>query len=221
MDKERLIFAPSTKQYTRATLSRLALNPDPVEQFHGWFDEAKTQNVSLYESCTLSTAQLPSGRVSSRVVLFKELDKKGFIIYSNWGTSKKSKDIKSNPHAALNFFWRELERQVRIEGRTEFVTPEESQAYFSTRPRDSQIGAWSSPQSSVLGSREELDGLVEASAEKFKDVETIPCPPFWGGLRVIPYEIEFWQGRPSRVHDRFTYTRESEDAAWTLSRIAP
>lgn len=189
-----IVVAPSTKQYTKSSLSRACLHPNPFIQFQAWFNEAFDSEIPLYESCTLSTAQLPSGRVSSRVVLLKELDKKGFIIYSNWGTSKKSKDLDSNPYAALSFFWKELERQIRIEGITEKITPEENQIYFNTRPRESQIGAWASPQSQMVEDREELEKLVQTYQEKFKDMEIIPCPPHWGGLRIVPYEIEFWQG---------------------------
>ncbi|KAK7208063.1 hypothetical protein BZA70DRAFT_244604 [Myxozyma melibiosi] len=221
MNKERLIFAPATKQYTRAHLTRASLNESPLLQFNAWYKEAVEANEPIAESTTFSTAQLPSGRVSARIVLFKELDKRGFIVYSNWRTSKKSRDILSNPHAALTFFWKGLERQVRVEGKTEFVTPEESYAYFKTRPRDSKIGAWASPQSQPVESREVLDELVEEKKEQFKDVDDIPLPEGWGGLRIVPLEIEFWQGGMNRVHDRFTFTRENEDSEWEVNRLAP
>lgn len=172
---------------------------------------------------TFSTASLPSGRVSSRVVLMKELDKDGsFVIYSNWGTSKKSRDVESNPWVALTFFWKELERSVRVEGVAERIPVEESQIYYDTRPRDSRIGAWASPQSQPVENRQELDDLVEKYKKKFEGVEKIPCPPHWGGLRIRPVEWEFWNGRPNRVHDRFSFTRESvESESWGVKRLAP
>lgn len=193
-----------------------------MQQFQLWFAQARNQGVALPEAVNLATAELPSGRVSSRTVLFKELDKDGsLVVYSNWGTSKKSRDIKSNPHAAVTFFWAELERQVRVEGVTEFMSNKESQIYFDTRPRESRIGAWASPQSQVIQTREELDELFETQVERFKDQPQIPCPPHWGGLRIKPLEWEFWQGRPGRVHDRFTYTRDNvETETWSINRLA-
>jgi pyridoxamine 5'-phosphate oxidase len=153
----------------------------------------------------------------------KELDKDGnLVIYSNWDTSKKAQDIRSNNQAALTFFWKELERQVRIEGVTEFLSNEESQIYFDTRPRASRLGAWASPQSQVLHNRAELEERCAEQQEKFKDVEHIPCPPLWGGLRIRPLEWEFFQGRKNRTHDRFVFTRNSvDDKKWTVERIAP
>ncbi|KAK9449208.1 uncharacterized protein V1518DRAFT_417408 [Limtongia smithiae] len=223
MNKERLIFAPTTKQYTRASLTRASLSPDPLLQFHKWYSEAVAFPEPIPESCTFATAQLPSGRVSARVVLFKELDSRGFIVYSNWATSKKNRDVRSNPHAAMTFFWKGLERQVRVEGRTEFITHEESLTYFRTRPRESRIGAWASPQSQAVGdgSREALLALVSEQTAKFDGVEDIPLPEGWGGLRIVPDEIEFWQGGEFRIHDRFSYTRENEGAQWEIRRLAP
>lgn len=199
-----------------------------MDQFKNWFAEANAaQGVAIPEAVNLATASLPSGRVSSRTVLFKELERDGsLVVYSNWGTSKKSRDIKSNPHAALTFFWPDLERQIRVEGTTEFMSNEDSQVYFDTRPRASRIGAWASPQSESVQTREDLDALYEEQVARFKDQEDIPCPPHWGGLKVKPLEWEFWQGRPGRFHDRFTYTRESaeedsSDSVWTIKRLAP
>jgi len=198
---------------------------------------------------TLSTAQLPSGRVSSRTVYLKELDDRGFVIYSNFGTSRKAKDLESNPHAALCFWWKLLERQVRVEGRTERLSRDESQVYFDTRARGSRIGAWASQQTSVLlpkttattvqsdsseqeqdDGRAMLESQVAAVEARFKDQDHIPVPPFWGGLRIIPDTIEFWQGRESRLHDRFRYTRlepsdgnsnDSTEGEWKIERLNP
>jgi pyridoxamine 5'-phosphate oxidase len=191
-----LINVPDRTQYTRGSLDLDQLDPhDPMKTFTIWFDYARTSGlVSTPEAVTLSTAQLPSGRISSRTVLMKKADFRGFIIYSNFQTSQKSRDLATNPRAALNFWWEHLERQVRIEGTTERLSPEESQEYASTRPRDSQLGAWASPQSSVIQDRDELDAKVKEIHNRFERVKEIPVPPFWGGLRIVPDLVEFWQG---------------------------
>lgn len=227
---DRLIFAPAgasntpqqAEQYTKGALDKKQLDSNPLTQFHAWFTHAQSNGVHQPETTTLSTAELPSGRVSSRMVYMKELDSKGFVIYSNWGTSRKSKDVASNPQAALAFWWRELERQVRVEGKVERLTSEESQVYFDTRIRGSRLGAWASKQSEVLKDREQLDGWVKEVEQKFEGQEKIPVPDFWGGLRIIPEVIEFWQGRESRLHDRFKYTKdESADGGWRVERLSP
>ncbi|CUM64260.1 uncharacterized protein PRCAT00001857001 [Priceomyces carsonii] len=223
-----IIFAPKTYQYDKGHLSEEEVGADPIEQFHRWFDEAQKYkpegSLFIPESVTFSTARLPSGRVSSRIVLFKELDAKGFIVYSNWDKSKKSEDFKSNKYASLTFFWPYLQRQVRVEGVMEKVTRETSERYFKTRPRGSKIGAWSSPQSQKISNREDLNSLCSEYERKFKDLkdDEIPCPEYWGGVRIVPLEIEFWQGGLNRLHDRLTFRRENiENGKWDLSRLAP
>jgi len=191
-----LIKVPDRTQYTRGSLDIDQLHPsDPLKTFASWFGYARSCGlVTSPEAVVLSTAHLPSGRISSRTVLMKQADSRGFIIYSNFETSKKSRDLASNPRAALNFWWEALERQVRVEGTTERLTSEESQLYASTRPRASQLGAWASPQSSVIKDRRELERRVEDVHQRFQEVKDIPVPPFWGGLRIVPDVVEFWQG---------------------------
>jgi pyridoxamine 5'-phosphate oxidase len=225
----KLIFAPAgasssaqAEQYTKGSLDISQLNSNPLTQFNAWFKHAQSADVYQPETCTFSTAELPSGRVSARMVFMKELDNKGFVVYSNWGTSRKSKDINSNPHAALTFWWREIERQVRVEGRVERLTNEESQVYYDTRIRGSRIGAWASKQSEVLKDRGELEGWVEDIEKKFEGKDKIPVPEFWGGMRIVPDVIEFWQGRESRLHDRFKFTKdESAEHEWKAERLSP
>lgn len=222
-----IIFAPPTYQYEKGHLNETDVSSSPIEQFHKWFDDARStlpdNLVAIPESVTFSTARLPSGRVSSRVVLLKELDSHGFIIYSNWDQLKKAKDMESNKFACLNFFWPHIQRQVRVEGVMEKVSRETSIRYFNTRPRGSKIGAWASPQSQVIQSREDLDTLYKKYEEQFKDLadDEIPCPDYWGGVRIVPLEVEFWQGGMSRLHDRLTYTREDVADEWRVDRISP
>ncbi|KAL7919733.1 pyridoxamine 5'-phosphate oxidase [Trichoderma austrokoningii] len=244
-EDEKLIFAPAghnphgqAPQFTLSQLHRHDLNPSsPIPQFHAWFSLAqRTPSISQPEACTLSTASLPSGRVSSRIVYLKELDAHGFVMYTNLGTSRKAHDLQTNPHASLVFYWPPLQRQVRVEGVTETNSREESQTYFDTRVRGSRIGAWASKQSVVLtpkassdgnedDGRAELEGWVKDVEERFKDQDTIPVPDFWGGLRLVPKRVEFWQGRESRLHDRFVYEweegKDGEEGRWRLERLSP
>ena len=185
------------------------------------------------ETVCLSTAALPSGAPSSRFVYLKELDDRGFVIYSNWATSRKASDIHSNPLVSLAFWWPEVERQVRVEGTTERLTRAESQEYFKLRARGSKIGAWASEQSTVLhdsgDGREDLEARVRDVEQRFEDVsdDQIEVPEFWGGMRIVPRSIEFWQGRDSRLHDRFRYERLSDHASgqehenWKIERLSP
>ncbi|PON21357.1 pyridoxamine 5'-phosphate oxidase [Trichoderma gamsii] len=248
-------------QFTLSQLHLHDLNPtSPIPQFHAWFSLAqRTPSISQPEACTLSTAELPSGRVSSRVVYLKELDAHGFVMYTNLGTSRKARDLATNPHASLVFYWPPLQRQVRVEGITETNSREESQTYFDTRVRGSRIGAWASKQSVVLtpkskkvngglektkeaeaesavatsdgeeekedDGRAELEGWVKDVEERFKDQDKIPVPDFWGGLRLVPQRVEFWQGRESRLHDRFVYEweegKDGKEGRWRLERLSP
>lgn len=223
----KLIVAPAgdksngqADQYTKSALERSQLDNSPFTQFHTWFSHARASGVHQPETVNFSTAELPTGRVSSRMVYLKELDNKGFVIYSNWATSRKASDVQSNPHASMTFWWHELERQVRVEGRVERMLSEESQVYYNTRIRGSRIGAWASQQSSVLDGREVLEAQVAEVEKRFHEKEEIPVPEFWGGLRLVPDMVEFWQGRPSRLHDRFRYTK-GEDGGWVIDRLSP
>ncbi|KAJ0118004.1 pyridoxine-4 [Diaporthe amygdali] len=254
---DKLIFAPAggaqnaradqfTQHESKGGLHRRDLDPhSPITQFHSWFSAAQTyggakesgesgqqqQKIAHPETCTLSTASLPSGRVSARVVYMKELDHRGFVIYSNFGTSRKASDLATNSWASLVFWWEAMERQVRVEGRAERLTREESQRYYDTRVRGSRIGAWSSRQSAVLrpeggggedDGRGQLQRWVEETEERFKGTEDIPVPDFWGGLRIVPERVEFWQGRENRLHDRFVYDKvEGQEGKWTLDRLSP
>ncbi|KAK7996883.1 Bud site selection protein RAX2 [Apiospora arundinis] len=234
---DKLIFAPAGKevqgqaeQFKKGHLTRADLDAtSPIRQFHSWFAAAqKSDQVAHPETSTLSTASLPSGRVSARVVYLKELDPKGFVVYSNFGTSRKAADLVTNPWASLTFWWEGLERQVRVEGKARRIAPEESQAYFDTRARGSRVGAWSSRQSQVLqpegegdDGRKQLEGWVKESEAKFAGKEDIPVPS--SGVACASYlsSIEFWQGRESRLHDRFVYTRKEGTDEWTLERLSP
>jgi pyridoxamine 5'-phosphate oxidase len=227
MSTEKRVFAPGGEngtnqaaQFTKGALELHQMDANPFQQFDVWFKHASAEKVYHPETVTLSTASLPSGKVSARMVYLKEMDDKGFVIYSNWGTSRKAKDVESNPYAALTFWWQELERQVRVEGPCERLTSEESQVYYDTRARGSRIGAWTSQQSKVLRDREELEQQVKDTEKRFEGQEKIPVPEFWGGLRVKPEMIEFWQGRDSRLHDRFRYTKD-EEGGWKIDRLSP
>ena len=193
-------------------LSNLIKNP--FEQFRLWFGFAVEADAFHANAMVLSTVH--DNSPSSRVVLLKEMDEKGFVFFTNY-TSAKSKEIDANKNAALLFFWKELERQIRIEGVLEKVSEENSNEYFKTRPRESQIGAWASPQSTTI-TRAELEKRVEEFTKKFEGQE-VPRPDFWGGFRLVPTRFEFWQGRAGRLHDRFVY--ENKNGVWEIVQIAP
>lgn len=191
-------------------------DPDPVAQFRSWFRQARRVGLPLAESFTLATVA-PDGKPDARMLLLKGVDERGFVFYTNY-ESRKGAELDKNPNVCLVFHWNELFRQVRIEGRLEKVSAEESNAYFQSRLRGSRIGAWASRQSSVVSGRAELEDAFRKFHDEFKG-KPVPLPPYWGGYRVTPQRIEFWQGRPNRLHDRLCYVREGGE--WKKSRLAP
>jgi pyridoxamine 5'-phosphate oxidase len=206
------------KEYEQDSLDESSVDRDPFRQFATWYDAAVAAGVPEPEAMTLSTAT-PDGRPSARIVLLRGFDARGFCFFTNY-ESRKGRELESNPHAALTVHWAALERQVRIEGRVERTTAAESDAYFTSRPSASRIGAWSSPQSAVIADRPALEQLFERFRVEHPDDTAIPRPDHWGGYRLVPERIEFWQGRPSRLHDRLRFSREAADT-WLIERLAP
>lgn len=211
-------LASIRRDYCRAALDEQTAGDNPFAFFRHWLAEAEHAQVDELNAMTLATAD-SEGRPHARTVLLKGLDERGFIFFTNY-ESAKGRELDHKPWAALLFFWKELERQVRIEGMAEALSAEESDAYFSSRPRDSRIGAWASPQSSMIADRRILEERVAHFSEQYPG-EDVPRPSFWGGYRVLPLSIEFWQGRSSRLHDRIRFRREDLQEPWERERLAP
>jgi pyridoxamine 5'-phosphate oxidase len=204
------------EEYRGAGLDESDLDPNPVEQFRRWFDEALAANLHEPNAMTLATAT-PDGQPSARIVLLKGYDERGFVFYTNH-EGRKARELTGNPRCALLFYWGELGRQVRIEGTATRVPDEEADAYFASRPRGSRLGAWASAQSREVGGRRALEDRLRKLDLQYEGRE-IPRPPFWGGYRVEPAEFEFWQGRENRLHDRLVYRRAGD--GWEVSRLQP
>ena len=204
------------REYSKNELTEASVAADPVEQFSVWMDQVLKAGIIEPTAMVLSTVG-QDARPSSRVVLLKGFDEQGFVFFTNY-KSRKGHELAENPNAAIHFFWPELERQINISGRVSRVSAEESDEYFSSRPFDSRIGAWASKQSEPLSSRVELMKRVAALVLKYP-TGNVPRPPHWGGFRLVPDRFEFWQGRPSRLHDRICY--ELEGDAWMISRLSP
>jgi pyridoxamine 5'-phosphate oxidase len=211
-------LADIRRDYARTRLDEGDVAADPIEQFHHWLDDALACEVLEATAMTLATAT-PDGVPSARMVLLKGADARGFVFYTDY-RSRKGQELTANPRAALVFYWGELERQVRVTGTVERVSAEESAEYFASRPRPSRLGAWASRQSSVLPDRETLERRLDDVRARFGEGD-VPLPPHWGGFRVIPEAIEFWQGRESRLHDRIRYVRAGAEGSWRIERLSP
>ena len=206
------------KSYHLGSLDTKDLTTDPLDMFRRWWHEAIEAEIDEANAMTLATVNL-HGQPSARIVLLKGLHQDGFEFFTNY-ESQKAKDMGVNNHVALLFFWKEMERQVRIEGLVEKVIKERSEQYFQSRPRGSQIGAWSSPQTQVIPDRSVIENNLKATEEKYAEVDPLPLPEHWGGYLVRPNQYEFWQGRPDRLHDRFRYVHKP-DGLWVVERLAP
>jgi len=205
-------------EYSKESLDISDVVPNPIQQFERWMQEALEADLMEPYAMTLSTVGLDL-KPSSRIVLLRGISPLGLTFFTNY-ESKKGQNLLENPQAALNFFWPELERQVRIEGSVQKTSPEESTAYFHSRPKGNRLGAWTSDQSRPISSRLDLEKKASEIENQFKNVETVPCPEHWGGYRLIPTYFEFWQGRPSRLHDRIFYKMD-ESGNWNIGRLQP
>ena len=214
----KLSLADLRENYTRGGLDESTANINPIAQFETWFAEARRAGLREPNAMTLATAT-PDGRPSARIVLLKEVDEAGFVFYTNY-ESRKAKELRENPRAALTLYWAELEREVRIEGSVKRVSRAESERYFQSRPKGSRLGAWASPQSAVIADRKLLEKRLKDLESRYSGMDEVPLPEFWGGYRVEPEVIEFWQGRPNRLHDRLQYWRD-ENNLWRRERLAP
>ncbi|PYJ56509.1 MAG: pyridoxamine 5'-phosphate oxidase [Verrucomicrobia bacterium] len=209
--------AASRYEHIGKGLRRSDLDPNPIKQFANWFTTAIETGIRDVNAMSLATAG-QDAKPSVRIVLLKSFDEDGFVFFTNY-ESEKGKQLEANPYAALGFYWIELDRQIRISGKVDKTSRKESQTYFHSRPVGSQLSAWASRQSAVLDGRRVLDARMEEMNERFAD-KRVPLPPHWGGYRLKPDNMEFWQGRSNRLHDRFRYTRQS-DGSWLIERLAP
>jgi pyridoxamine 5'-phosphate oxidase len=209
-------IADLRRNYTQAGLLESEIVANPYAQFKLWFEQAVAADILEPNAMTIATVT-PEGKPSARIVLLKDFDDRGFVFYTNYN-SQKGVELQHCPYAALVFLWGDLERQVRIEGKVELVAESEATAYFHSRPASSQLGAWASEQSTIIKDRSILEQKLHQLETEYQDT-IIPKPPHWGGVRVIPQEIEFWQGRPSRLHDRLRY--QLVDGIWQIDRLAP
>ncbi len=212
-------IAQRRKDYETAGLDPREVDPDPIAQWQRWFDDATAAKLTEPNATVLSTCGA-DGQPDARFVLVRGADALGFEFYTNYGSAKATQ-LAANPRASMTFGWLDLHRQVRVRGLIEFVAPEASDAYWASRPKDSQIASASSPQSRVIAGRGELDDRVAATAARWADADSMPRPDTWGGYRLTPDEFEFWQGRPARLHDRLWYRRLADTDRWTIDRLAP
>jgi pyridoxamine 5'-phosphate oxidase len=204
-------------EYSKAALDVQSVSQDPINQFTKWFEEAIAAKVPEPNAMNLATVN-ENGRPASRIVLLKGIENYKFVLYTNY-QSRKGKELDQNPACSLTFFWPELERQVRVEGVASRIDEKRSEKYFQSRPRGSQVGAWASPQSSVISDRALLEERAKQIEAKYKGEEILPKPNQWGGYEIDPLMVEFWQGRPSRLHDRILYTKD--ESGWKINRLAP
>ena len=210
-------LADLRKEYTLAGLRRTDLAQDPIVQFSRWLEAAIASGLPEPTALTVATVDR-NGQPSARTVLLKAVDQRGFIFFTNY-ESRKGKDLATNARCALTLYWKELERQICVGGAAEKISREESEVYFKSRPPGSRRAAWVSPQTEIIAGRAALEDKLKLIQEKFPGDE-IPLPPYWGGYVVVPATVEFWQGRPNRLHDRFLYTRQ-QDGSWRIDRLAP